>query len=31
VGLSPSYLCDIEKNKKNCTDRVRQAYESLAM
>lgn len=29
LGYSAPYLCDIELGRRNCTPRVRKAYEAL--
>ena len=28
-GVTPMYLCDIERNRRNCTDTIRGYYEAL--
>jgi transcriptional regulator with XRE-family HTH domain len=29
LGFSAPYICDIELNRRNCTPKVRAAYEAL--
>lgn len=29
VGVSAPYICDIEKNRRNCLPKMRAAYEAL--
>lgn len=30
LGFSAAYLCDVEKNRRNCSPKIRLAYEELA-
>jgi ribosomal protein S14 len=30
LGYAPAYLCDIERNRRNCPKEIREAYERLA-
>lgn len=30
VGVSAPYICDIERNRRNCLPAMRDAYENLA-
>jgi DNA-binding XRE family transcriptional regulator len=30
VGVSAAYLCDIEKNRRNCLPAMRDAYENVS-
>lgn len=30
IGLSAMYLCDVERGRRNATERIVQAYERLA-
>lgn len=29
LGFSPAYLCDVEKNRRHCSAKIRGAYEEL--
>lgn len=29
-GVSAAYVCDVEKNRRNCLPKMRAAYEALA-
>ena len=30
VGVSAAYICDIEKNRRNCLPAMRDAYENIS-